>query len=486
MVQRSARSTAPWLIAAASISLALTGCAGDSGSGEQGGSDDAVATANAATAPESCAAFPASDIPPTPTPPYNPPFGDPQQPESLQALQAAVVKAAQDPGYSKDGVFCAEGMNTPQECDVDYWNTGQTPGTKEQCNFFYLRVGNEYWSNGNGLGLTPLVLSQYSGYLGVSADGKDQENQEAGPHTTIAEYDGSWVNVGERGTPAATFTVTDGKLSAADVAANLQKAVLNPVTSSDTAVISPILAANAMTIDCSAISINNRGTWTQSTVDQVDPTTNTSFACTGTGPGVGMAFVEAALLPGAQPGDTVPAAVSVRASSDQRNTLRSNPSGQFTSDNVVWPTGLDEVREGTSIPFSIPTDDSCTDSSGGKSSSCLHLWVNFPSKAELTTGPQVIPNDNQAGGTVSSGGGQLACTIWFTLELDSPQLLQTMTRYGLSTTNYTPHISLAKKKWYTDQIGAPTGTAVGKPDPCNDARLIASGQPGADPFNPNP
>ena len=54
---------------------------------------------------------------------------------------------------------------------------------RSQC--FYLRVRAEYWSNGSNLGLTPLVLAQYGGYLGVIADGQDPANQAAGPHTTI-------------------------------------------------------------------------------------------------------------------------------------------------------------------------------------------------------------------------------------------------------------------------------------------------------------
>lgn len=464
--------------------LALSACATSADDQQEDAVDDGAATANAAAA-DACAAFPIANIPPQPTPPYNPPYGDPQQPASLQAMQKAVVQAAQDAGYSKNGVLCAEGMSTPDECNVDYWNVGQTPGKEEDCNFFYLRVGDEYWSNGAGLGLTPMVLSQYAGYLGVTADGQDPANQSAGPHTTITEYNGAWVYVGERGSQATAFTPNGGKLDASNVASSLQQAISKPVTSSDSRVISPVIAGDSMTVDCSTIWISDSGSWTQSTIDQVDPASTTAFACRGTGDGVGTAYIQASLLGGQAQGGDVPAAVSVRVPSDQSNTLRRNPAAGFTASNVVWPTGLNEVASSTSIPFTIPTDDTCTPDSGESNASCLHLWVNFPRNAELTVGPQVIPGPTAAQETVESSRGDLACTIWFTLQLESPKLLETMTQYGLSTDGYTPHISLAKKKWYTDQIGAPTGTAAGQPDPCNDARLIASGQPGVDPFNPN-
>lgn len=474
-----------WSMAAGAVAVLSLAACGSSDS-QQGPTqaDDAAVTANAVSAADVCAPFPAANIPPQPQPPYNPPYGDPQQPASLQSLQAAVTQAAQAAGYSKNGVLCAEGMDTTAQCDVDYWNVGQTPGREEECNFFYLRVGDEYWSNGSVLGLTPMVLDQYAGYLGVTADGQDPENQKAGPHTTIAEYNGSWVYVGDRGSQAANFNIDAGKLDAANVASSLQQAITNEVTSSGRQPISPILASDQMKVDCSNIWIVTNGAWNQSTLDQVDPTTTTAFACTGTGDGVGTAYIEASLLGGSATTSSVPAAVSVRVTSDQTNTLRRNPSAGFTADNVVWPTGLPEVSAGTSIPFTISTQDTCSTDSGQPGSSCLHLWVNFPKNSALTVGPQQIPNTSDA--LVDSSKGELACTIWFTLELDSPQLLSTMSTYGLSTEGYTPHISLAKKKWYSNEIGAPTGTAAGQPDPCNDARLLANGQPGVDPFNPNP
>ena len=194
---------------------------------------------------------------------------------------------------------------------------------------------------------------------------------------------------------------------------------------------------------------------------------------------------ESAAAAGSGTGSTAPAAVNIRVPSNQSNTLRTNPSGPFTADNVVWPTGSKEVTSGTSIPFTIPTGSVCPSDIGSGTQSCLHLWVNFPSSQALTVGPQQLPGE-QAATTGVSSTSTLACTIWFTLELQSPQLLSTMSGYGLPTNGYTPHISLAKKKWQRSEVGAPSGTAVGKPDPCNDARLLASGQPGVDPFNPNP
>lgn len=481
-------------IAAGTVVL-LAGCA--SGASDDAGADDAPAQANAAGAPTAsvspsasaqgaCAPFPAGNIPPSPTPPYNPPYGDPQQPASLAALQAAVVQAAQDPAYSKSAVMCAEGMSQPEVCDVDYWNTGGLPGTEEYCNFYYLRVGDEYWSNGANLGLTPMVLAQYGGYLGVIADGQDAQNQAAGPHTTIAEYNGAWVNVGQRGSQAAAFTTVNGKLDPADAAAQLTQAVRQPVTGG-TGTISPIIAADRMTVDCSTVWRDTGSSWQQTTLDQIAVTPGTGFVCRGTGDGVGTAYIEAKLLPGADSGaPTAPAAVSIRVPSNQSNTLRADPAGPFTADNVVWPTGSKEVTSGTSIQFTIPTGDVCPSDTGGPAESCLHLWVNFPSNEALTVGPQQLPGEPAAANDGLQSSSALACTIWFTLELQSPELLSTMTGYGLSTQGYTPHISLAKKKWQRSDIGPPSGTAAGKPDPCNDARLLASGQPGTDPFNPNP
>ena len=361
-------------------------------------------------------------------------------------------------------------------------------------------MGDEYWSNGSNLGLTPLVLAQYGGYLGVIADGQDPANQAAGPHTTIAEYDGSWVYVGDRGSPAATFTPVGGKLDAADVSQALTAAVKQPVTSSGQGTISPVIASDRMTVDCSSAWLDTGSSWQPTTLANVTPTAGTGFLCTGTGNGVGTAYIEAKLLADGTAGAATPAAVSIRVMSDQTNTLRKDLSAGFTADNVVWPTGANEVVNQTSVPFTIPTGATCSADGAAGPQQCLHLWVNFPNNASLTVGPQQLPalladesptagaagSDASGDAALGSGANDLACTIWFTLELDSPELLATMSRYGLATDGYTPHISLAKKKWKTSEIGAPTGTAAGKPDPCNDARLLANGQPGVDPYNPNP
>lgn len=490
------------MVGAALGTATLLAACGSGASPSETPADDAPAQANAAAAPASalCAPFPAGNIPPNPTPPYpTPPYGDPQQPSSLAALRSAVVQAAQDPAYSKNAVMCAEGADQPQVCNVDYWNIGGTPGREQDCNFFYLRVGNEYWSNGSNLGLTPLVLAQYGGYLGVIADGQDPANQNAGPHTTIAEYSGSWVYIGDRGAPAATFTPVNGKLDPANVAQALGEAVKLPITSSNRDAISPIIAGDRMTVDCSSAWLDTGSSWQPTNLAQLNPAAGTSFLCTGTGDGVGTAYIEAKLLADGSGGAPTPAAVSVRVVSDQSNTLRNDLNVGFTADNVVWPTGAQEVVNGTSIPFSISTGATCSSDGAPGNQQCLHLWVNFPNNPSLTVGPPELPalldepdaaaaeaGSDAAGDALGSGANTLACTIWFTLELDSPDLLATMSRYGLPTDGYTPHISLAKKKWQKSEIGAPTGTAAGKPDPCNDARLLANGQPGVDPYNPNP
>lgn len=403
-----------------------------------------------------------------------------------------MIAAAQGAQYAKNATMCAEGMQQVEVCDVDYWNVGGLPGQEEDCNFFYLRVSDEYWK-----GLTPMVLAQYTGYLGVTADGKDPANQNAGPHTTIAEYNGSWVSVGQRGSTAATFTPAGGVLTAADTAAQLTTALAKPVTSSQLGgdVISPLIGSDQLRADCSTVWLSGGGQWKQTTIDAVPLTAGTVFACAATGPaGTGTAYVEATLQSPPGGAATVPAAVSVKVPSDRTNTLRTDPNGPFTAANVVWPTGTTQVTQGTSIPFTIPTGDVCSNDAGTAKESCLHLWVNFPTNSEKSTGPSLPGRDDEP---VSVGVGSqaelaapasapLACTIWFTMELDSPTLLSTMTGYGLSTEGYTPHISLAKRKWKTTEVGPPSGTAAGKPDPCTDARNLSEGKPGVTPFNPNP
>lgn len=480
--------------------LVLVGCSGSQGgsqaesSSAQGSVSSAAAVpgAKANTASQACAPFPAADIPPDPTPPYNPPYGDPTQPASLAALQDAVATAAQQPQYSKTATMCAEGMDQAPVCDVDYWNVGGLPGKEEDCNFFYMRVVDEYWK-----GLTPLVLSEYTGYLGVTADGKDPANQNAGPHTTITEYNGSWVSVGQRGSAAAQFTTASGALDAANVAGALTAALAEPVTSSSLGgkLISPVIAGDQLVADCSTAWLSSGGQWQQTTLAQVPLAAGTAFACPASGPaGTGTAYVEATLQAPAAGGATVPAAVSVKVPSDKSNTLRKDPNGAFDAANVVWPTGTSQVTQGTAVPFTIPTGDGCSASVGtaagaaGAAGPCLHLWVNFPSKPGESNAPALVSSaqddapqvaGSEAQLAASAASAPLACTIWFTLELKSPDLLSTMTGYGLSTDGYTPHISLAKRKWQTSEVGPPSGTAAGKPDPCTDAKNLAAGQPGS-------
>ena len=212
--------------------LVLVGCSGSQGgsqaesSSAQGSVSSAAAVpgAKANTASQACAPFPAADIPPDPTPPYNP--GDPTQPASLAALQDAVATAAQQPQYSKTATMCAEGMDQAPVCDVDYWNVGGLPGKEEDCNFFYMRVVDEYWK-----GLTPLVLSEYTGYLGVTADGKDPPTRtpvRTPPSPSTTARGSRW----QRGSAAAQFTTASGALDAANVAGALTAALAEPVTSS--------------------------------------------------------------------------------------------------------------------------------------------------------------------------------------------------------------------------------------------------------------
>lgn len=464
--------------------LALAGCSA-------GSSDAPSAPASAgkdAVVAASCPPFPAADIAPDPSAPYPAAYGDPQQPASLQALRTAVIGAVQSPDYPKNGTVCAEGSDTPAQCDVDYWVGRGTPGKEEDCNFYYLRVADEYWKNA-----VPMVLSQYHGYLGVSSDGRDATNQAAGPHITLAQYSSGWVNFGAKGTPVTEFALTGGKLTAADTAAQLQ-AVVPGAVAGNAGTISPVLAADTMKIDCSTIWTYDGRNWTQTTLDAVTPTAGLSFACVGTGTGVGTAYVEARL---GTPGESsIPAAVSINVSSTKWNTLRQDPTGPFTSSNVVWPVATKEVRAAQQMPFTIQTGDACPNDAGTGNESCLHLWVNFPSSESQSVGPTYLDDTEKAALAASPSAGDaqqllaaaqstMACKIWFTLGIDSPETLQMIESYGLSADDYSPHISLAKKTWNTNEIGPPSGTAVGQPDPCTDARNIALGQPGVDPFNPN-
>ena len=367
-------------------------------------------------------------------------------------MREAVITAAQTDQYSKTAYLCAEGSQTPAACDVDYWNLGGTPGTEEDCNFLYLRVANDYWT-----GLTPMVLAQYTNYLGVTADGKDPANQEAGPHTTVAEYGGDGVGYQPRGSSVASLPLTGGKLDATSTAAALSKVVAAPVPGANPTTISPVLAGADMTIDCSTVGVYSGGAWTATPIGSVTPANGTSFACTGTGEGIGTASRGRSLL---EPtADSVPIGVSIKVASDTTNTLRKDTSAPFESSNVVWPTGLTEVTAATPYPLSIQSGDVCKNDTSGAPESCLHLWVNKGNEQN-----------------------KMACQIWFTLEIDSAATLETMTKYGLSTDGYTPHISLAKRKVKLNEAPPPYGTApAGTRDPCTDAANIAAGKPGVDP-----
>lgn len=485
-------------LAAAGGAVLVAGCSGSQGgaaASQASGAGSATAvvpSAKANAASQACAPFPAADIPPDPTPPYNPPYGDPTQPASLAALQAAVASAAQEPQYSKTATMCAEGMDQAPVCDVDYWNVGGLPGKEEDCNFFYMRVVDDYWK-----GLTPLVLSQYTGYLGVTADGKDPANQNAGPHTTITEYNGTWVSVGARGSAAVQLTPqASGGLDAAQTASALTSVLGNAVTSSSLGknTISPIIAGGQLVADCSTVWLSTGSQWQQTTLAAVPVAAGTAFACAASGPaGTGTAYVEATLQAPAAAGGPVPAAVSIKVPSDKSNTLRKDPNGAFDAANVVWPTGASQVTQGTAVPFMIPTGDGCAASTGSGAGPCLHLWVNFPSRPGESNAPALVSSaDSSAAPTAAAGSegelaaeaalqasAPLACTIWFTLELKSPDLLSTMSGYGLTTDGYTPHISLAKRKWQTSEVGPPSGTAAGQPDPCTDAANLAAGKPGS-------
>ena len=440
-----------------------------------------------------CEPFPAGDIPPDPNNP-DPPYGDPSKASSLRSMRTAVLAEAEKDKYSKNAVLCAEHPDdeTPDDCDVAYWNPGGLPGTQQDCNFFYMRVGNEYWT-----GITPMILNQYGEYLGVTADGKDPGNQHAGPHTTVTQYNSSQAWLQDSGKYAATFGLAGGKLSAADVQRQLEKALGNDVVGNDQ-LISPVLFHDRLDVDCTPAWQGGGRSWQQVQLSAVPVATGTSFTCSATAPGAGTAYVTAKLGP--PTADSVPGAVNIIVDSQKSNTLRKVPNGPFDADNVLWPNGLAEVVNSQAVPFSIDDQDTCLNDKSGASESCLHLWAN-----------PVYQTDRS--GTKTPNG----CQLWFVLEIRSPQLLAIMGKYGIGQSaalmrrqlagwgfsgkelkravaqfrdapqSFTPHISLAKQKYTGAQVPPPWGHApAGTRDVCTDAALLGQGKDAISPFVPTP
>lgn len=440
-----------------------------------------------------CEPFPAGDIPPDPNNP-NPPYGDPRKASSLTSMRDAVFDEAEKDKYSKTAVLCAEHPDdeTPEDCDVAYWNPGGLPGTQQDCNFFYMRVGNEYWT-----GLTPMILNQYGEYLGVTADGKDPGNQHAGPHTTVAQYNSSQAWLQGPGKYAASFDLVDGKLGAPDVQRQLEKALGNDVVGNDQ-LISPVLFHDRLDVDCTPAWQGSGSSWRQVQLSAVPATAGTSFTCSASAPGAGTAYITAKLGPPAA--GSVPGAVNIIVDSQKSNTLRKVPNGPFDADNILWPNGLAEVVNSQAVPFSIDDQDTCLNDKSGDAESCLHLWAN-----------PVYQTDRS--GTKTPNG----CQLWFVLEIRSPQLLAIMDKYGLgggtalmrqqlkgwgfsgkdlkdavaqfrdSPQTFTPHISLAKQKYKGSEVPAPWGYAPpGTRDVCTDAALLGQGKDAISPFVPTP
>ena len=433
---------------------------------------------------DACAPFPPDEVPVDPHNP-NPPYGDPQKASSLTAMRSGVLSEAVSDKYSKNAVLCAEHPDdmTPEECAVAYWDPGAWPGSQVDCNFLYLRVNNDYWT-----GLTPMVLNQYGEYLGVTADGKDGPNQHAGPHASIALYNSSQAWLQPQGQFSVNFDLVGGALNAADVEGKLEAALGNDVSGSS--LISPVLFHDQLQVDCTPAWQGRGSTWNQIALSSVSVSAGSSFTCGAMAPGAGTAYITAKL--GQPTGSSAPAAVYIIVDSDKTNTLRKDPSRPFTADNVIWPNGLPEVQRHQAVPFSIDAAETCLNDQTQDPESCLHLWVVKPK-------------------------GVGGCNIWFVLELRSPQLLQVMNKYGLATTtalmrrqlagygfsgqklrktlakvragdsNFTPHISLAKRQVHGSEVPPPWGTApVGTRDVCTDAQLLSQGKDGLSPFVPDP
>lgn len=260
------------------------------------------------------------------------------------------------------------------------------------------------------------------------------------------------------------------------MAQGLTAAVKLPTTSSNPAAISPIIAGDRMTVDCATVWLDTGSSWQRTTLAQINPTAGTSFVCTGTGDGVGTAYVEAKLLAyGSASGPTPSACRRERASHlrpDQHAAQgpvdrihggqralahRRTGGGQRRLDPVHHPHRRDVPRRRRGRPATVPAPMGQL-----PQQRCPDRRATRPPRA--VADPEVAEGESEGKSELlASSASDLGCTIWFTLELDSPDLLATMTRYGLSTDGYTPHISLAKKKWKRFESGAPTGAAADVP-----------------------
>ena len=414
MRSKALRNTAVVLLASGGLLIA-SGCSSSTSSSDSSAKPNAVANNN-------CASYP-PPIPQTPTDPTHP-YGPPEQASSLANTQTQVIAAAQAPEYSKEAYLCAQGAQAESlaTCSQDYWNFYGSPNGKPQdeCNFFYLRTANDYWS-----GLTPLLLNQYSDYLKIHADGDNAPNLAAGPHATLETYDGTVVGVPAWRTPGANFTLTDGKLNGANVAAAILPLLQGTQGATDpksgsVAPIMPALASDQMTLNCTdQVYVQQPDySWKQTPIDQVPVAAKTNLACTANTKDQGTAFVTAFL--GTPTATSVPAQISISMAATQANALRRDPSRPFTTDNVIWPVELPEVQNQTPMPFTIQQGNVCKDKDG-KATSCLHLWVTKAS---------------QKGGTFQQ------CQLWFTMEIDSPAARDTLTKYGAKFDS-AMHISLA-------------------------------------------
>lgn len=421
---------------------AIAGCASTSNTV----APHTTTAAPAADAQLECEPFsgtPAANPTPAPTP-----LGDPAKPATLAALQQQITQEAQNDSYSKQAVLCAEGQEKAQECNKDYWNFDgiAMPVPSVSCNFFYMRTADEYWT-----GLTPLVLAEYGDYLNVGADGKDPANAAAGPHTTISEIGGTVVTL-----PSISVPVSGGQLSGQSTASAITAVLPSGAATSSAGknTITPVLAASSMKVSCDPVYYRSgsSGPWSQTALSQVPAKPGTKFWCTGDAGAEGTAYLSVTLGSASASGD-LSATITIAEGGTKSTDLRLDPSGPFTSDNVVWPTGLPEVVNATPVKFSIPDGKGCVD--GNSPVSCLHLWI---------VSAQKDANKNYT-----------ACKLWFTLELKSDELLSVMKKYGLSTSGYTPHISLAKSP---NLKGADAATYCGRADRLNSGvGLAGSGAP---------
>ncbi len=424
------------LLATASIIAVASGCAATTNS--------AKPSDQAASGSSECVPFPKSQLAPNPKPGTPPAFGDPTTKDALVKMQQAIIDKAKT--LSPTGTYCAEGQTDPgvAKCNKGYWGfTYSTePGAQNNCNFFYSRVDNSYWTQ-----VTPIVLSQYYDYLNLITDGVDIQNQSVGPHTTITQPDKVALMFGKSASrngpavPYASLPLTGGKLDVNSVNALVAKTTTDtsgttPVDKNTKKPVgpNPMFAGAGAAADCFNVWIappdGKTVPTTTTPVEDVPVKAGTSFYCAiSTAAGQGTAYAEVNML--TPTATSVPVTVVTQQPGGEANLLR-KPGGStsFSPDNVLWPVNIPEVTQAQTAALPVPASCVNAGSNGSSPTDCVHLWL---------TG--IAPDNAGQGGVPFT-----SCRVFVVLETDKTQVAGTASKYQVPTDGFTAHISLAKNK----------------------------------------